>query len=497
MSMKRFLIGAALITFSAPVIGAETLRLAMPDPQPVLAADADAGRKSSARFAVAIPIDVTPQSHGTWLRADGVSTWQLDIEVAGALNLNLGFSKFRLPPATVLTVVGNNGNELTFGRDQDLQGQLWTPVVSGDRVRISLTGPSDVASEAQFLLHAVNAGFRPFHAGEQSTAKAASCHVNAACDRGAWSRERRSVARITATGVLYCTASLLNNTAGDRTPLLLTANHCVATPAQAAATVVYWKHEASSCSGFGHDPGIFQVGAVLLATSARNDFTLMRLIADPPPEADAYFSGWDKRAQQWTSVTGLHHPANGARRISHFAGTTDFAGVTVSAYSEPDFVGSQVSPVFHYIPSWTKGMVEGGSSGSGLWNAQHRLVGQLSGSVAECTGSSTSRGASWYGRFDLNWTDAPTPATSVAIWLDPLGTGEQFVDGVEAAGDSVKQVPAEGAGDQAPGAGGSMAVMALSFLMLLAALKSFRLRAPVCAPCGVVCGDRTGAARSA
>ena len=45
------------------------------------------------RFAAALPVDITPQTAGTWDEIDGDRlVWRLRIESRGALSLNFGFS---------------------------------------------------------------------------------------------------------------------------------------------------------------------------------------------------------------------------------------------------------------------------------------------------------------------------------------------------------------------------------------------------------------------
>ena len=67
----------------------------------------------------------------------------------------------------------------------------------------------------------------------------------------------------------------------------------------------------------------------------------------------------------------------------------------------------------HIRVGWTEGTTEGGSSGSGLFNANGELVGTLHGGGASCT---TSTSPDWYGRFEQAYTAQLQP------WLTP-GTG--------------------------------------------------------------------------
>jgi hypothetical protein len=87
---------------------------------------------------------------------------------------------------------------------------------------------------------------------------------------------------------------------------------------------------------------------------------------------------------------------------------------------------------------WDSGTTEGGSSGSGLWNPEGRLVGQLSGGFAfcgsdpaVCSGSGVGS-CDWYGRLAFAWDASDNSANRLSDWLDPLATGDTFIDGIDA-----------------------------------------------------------------
>jgi hypothetical protein len=79
------------------------------------------------------------------------------------------------------------------------------------------------------------------------------------------------------------------------------------------------------------------------------------------------------------------------------------------------------------VTDWDLGTTEPGSSGSGLWDQNHRLIGQLQGGYAAC-GNDLS---DWYGRFSVSWDGGGTGATRLRNWLDPGNTGAMVLDGVD------------------------------------------------------------------
>ena len=75
-----------------------------------------------------------------------------------------------------------------------------------------------------------------------------SCNVDVACPEGdAWRPQIRSSAAISTGGSLFCSGSLLNNTANDRKMFFLTANHCSINSGNAASLVTYWNYQNATC----------------------------------------------------------------------------------------------------------------------------------------------------------------------------------------------------------------------------------------------------------
>ncbi|MFQ5495882.1 MAG: fibronectin type III domain-containing protein, partial [Phycisphaerae bacterium] len=69
------------------------------------------------------------------------------------------------------------------------------------------------------------------------------------------------------------------------------------------------------------------------------------------------------------------------------------------------------------------------SSGSPLFDQNHRIVGQLHGGFAACGNNDSD----WYGRFSVSWNGGGTPSSRLRDWLDAAGTGAMTVDFVSLA----------------------------------------------------------------
>ncbi len=463
MSIRHFQRqGLALLLLACSLSAQAAPRIEMPavDVAAVLAADALKPGPQPYRFAVPVAISVSPASAGEWQQlADGTAVWRLVVHSAGAASLNFGFTRFALPMGASLSVSAADGRDRhgPYTADHHGSGQLWTPVVRSDEALIELRVPQSARGQVDLALGSVNHGFRGFGAKDAYAPKSGSCNIDVVCSDGDdWRREIRSVARFTIGGALLCTGQLMNNSAQDFTPYFLTANHCVTTAAQAPTTAFYWNYQASRCGGAADGSlAETQTGALLVAasngfTDAGSDFTLLQLLAVPDAAFKVYYAGWDRRDLAPVGVTGIHHPSGDEKRISK-----DFDQTFIAAYTEePDSPRTALQPTHILVRSWDRGVTEGGSSGSGIWNAEHRLVGQLSGGGSSCE---SPKEPDWYGRMYMNFSQLDAPLTSVRTWLDPTASGVTVLDGADPAKGSSTPTPAPAPGGSTGGGSGGAA----------------------------------------
>lgn len=365
---------------------------------------------------------------GRWLEGeDGIKRWLLAIEAPGAKNLNFHFEPFRLPYGARLWISDPEKRQVLGpyeDRDNPPSGAFWTPILDGDQALILLEIPAH-AGRLEFAIAGIQRGFRdPF------AAKAGACNIDVVCPEGdGWRAQIRAVASYTIGGSGLCSGTLMATTEVGDNRVFSTANHCVSSASQAASVVLYWRHEHPTCravnsseNGLGtigpNNPSAIPQtgGAQLLANHPNSDFTLLRLNTTPPPAANVFLSGWDRRSNPRTDgATGIHHPQGHEKRISH----------TTQTLIKQDTPTSGLGQHHWRVPFWTQGTTEPGSSGSGLWNRDQRLIGVLSGGSASC---SNPAGFDIYGRLETAWEGGGTPSSRVRDHLDPIGSGVEFLD---------------------------------------------------------------------
>jgi hypothetical protein len=395
-------------------------------------------------FATAREIDLAPHSAGRW-EADGERMlWDVSLRSENALSLNLGFSEFYLPPDSALTISDPSGKSqpVTFTNDDnDVHGELWTPLFASDSLRLVLNVPGQLASGVRLRIAKVNHGFRPPTRRKNGKAignsSSGSCNIDVVCNAEndpafgplveLYLDQIRSVAAYTLGGIETCSGALINNVRNNLTPFFLTANHCEISSANAASVVVYWNFEnavcrtpgSSSSGGNGNGPITeFNSGSIFRASRAASDFCLIELDDPVDPAFSPYYSGWDHSGNNPVSAVGIHHPGVSEKRISFESDAT----TTTNYYGDsPTPGGTHVR-----VSDWDFGTTEGGSSGSPLFDDRGRIIGQLHGGDAACGNDL----ADWYGRLSRSWADGSDSASRLSDWLDPDQSGAERIDGI-------------------------------------------------------------------
>jgi hypothetical protein len=412
----------------------------------------DAERERSgvpvARIGKVLQVEYTLDNSGTWeILEDGSRLWRIRVSSPGALSLSISLERFDLPDGARFWVHAADGSGVQgpyTKKNRNALGGLQTAVVLGDELVAELHLRED--SEGNLVIHSVNHGYRGF--GERKAEfsdKRGWCNINVVCPQGdPWRDQIRSVARIETRDSQFIyggTAQLVNNTAEDLTPYLLTAGHLF-DPEIAHTLVAYWNYQTPGCDDVtGGNLSQNQSGASMVARwcgeknvydlcPGESDFMLLKLDQQPQPSFNVYYAGWDARDRIPDSTTTIHHPAYPGERDtpSEKSISSDYDRPTITSLFDT------VSPGdgrYLRVADWDEGTTEVGSSGACLFdNATKRCVGNLSGGAAACGYDLDD----WYGRFHAHWTGGGTSETRLSDWLDPHGNDTLFLDGKNGSG---------------------------------------------------------------
>ena len=290
-----------------------------------------------------------------WTRAGDGFVARLDAASEGAEGLRVKLDVSALDRPLEVRVQGAAGRvEMMTVRPG--RAEAWTPWTEGAVQAIELFSRSAQPVSAGAIVH--------FDASPLAKAMAGTCTVPTMCTTGdtaldaAIAQRKKSLIKINfmeGGGSYTCSATLITT---DRfpAPYVLTANHCVGTAEAAASIDSFWFYEQSACDpsrAVVTSPTQLNDGMQLVFTNANVDSTLLLMSQNPP--GGAVHSGWSAAfVSPGTPVVSLSHPAGDTSRLA--------LGATGSSLLR--IIGR---PQDMYGVRFTRGIIEGGSSGSGLF----------------------------------------------------------------------------------------------------------------------------------
>ncbi|MBK6953886.1 MAG: trypsin-like peptidase domain-containing protein [Crocinitomicaceae bacterium] len=376
------------------------------------------------RFGYKYETDFSLSNSGTWTTFEnGNRLWQLELVCDGAMTVNLIFENLFIPDGAYIylyDVAKSNRVGAYTNRNNNSEKMLGTELVHGDHIVVEYFEPASVNGQGTFTIANVIHGYRSLNAVQGDLLKAfessGNCNVDVNCTLGdGWENEIRSVAMIVVGGSGICTGALINNTCDDGTPYFLTANHCVGGGSTASWAFRFnWESppgtEICQTTGASVNPGPpydqTANGATQLYTSAASDVALLQITNMTLTDAqnwNCYYAGWDNTdALTVTQGTGIHHPAGDLKKICR----------EDNALTHDPWNGAACWKV----TNWDQGVTEGGSSGSPLFDQNHRIIGQLYGGGSACSGTNDNNQPDYYGRFGVSWPN-------IDNWLAPASCG--------------------------------------------------------------------------
>jgi hypothetical protein len=391
-------------------------------------------------FGIVLPLEVDCGTTGSWSSLpDDQAIWRVMIKASGALALSVYFDRFHIPEGGKLFLYDPLRQQVIgafTSRNNPASGYFATELIQGDELILEYTGPPGEESRPDLHINEIAYAYRGVHFSdpEIDNPNLTPCEVNVNCPEGSyWQYHKDGVARIQVKrdGKTYwCSGSVINNTSQDRTPYIITANHCAynSTQAEQQMWVFYFNYEAPTCSNKYPKPRTLtggnmkaQSGGTLVAGS---DFYLVQMNDVIPDTFHVFYNGWS-RLESPVSPSGvcIHHPNGDIKKISTY--TTPL----VSTHWE----GSTNET--HWMVKWSPtqsgyGVTEGGSSGSPMFDPQGRIVGTLSGGLSAC--DSTSRDEpDYFGKISFSWaSNGNMPTRRLRDWLDPTGTNAMTLEGV-------------------------------------------------------------------
>jgi PKD repeat protein len=416
------------------------VELSQPDMEEIILEDKfdeAAGGPGPRRMGVSVMVNKALGSIGKWTTLpDGSKILRAQLYVPGALALGVYYDDFFLPEGTELFLYNGDKKQIlgAYTSDNNPESHLFsTQFVQGDRVTLEYHQPAGVTDKPRIHISELAYAYRDIDFMFKQDRSSWWCMINVACEEGDnWENQIKSVARISIKigfNYYWCSGGLINNTENDRTPYFLTAAHCGegSSAGDMNQWVFYFNYQASTCNGTTSNYNTMN-GCQLKANDASaadagSDFYLVELNNTIPQIYDVFYSGWNRTNSnvEADSGVGIHHPAGDIKKIS--------------TYKTP----IQSSTFWNGLPShwkivWAetkngKSIMQGGSSGSPIFDQYGRIVGDLTGGYA--SNSCTNPSPAYYGKIWYSWDqNGTTSAHRLKDWLDPNNKGYEKLGGV-------------------------------------------------------------------
>ena len=390
------------------------------------------------RMGVSVPVNLDMTNSGTWESLpDGSRMWRLKIIVKDALALGVYYDHFSLPEGGSLFLYNKAKTQVigaftSFNNHES--GLFATEFIQGDEVTLEYSEPAGTIHEPVISISEVAYAYRFIEFAENGLLRGGSwpCMINVACEEGdGWENEIQGIARMSIKigwSYYWCSGSLINNTNNNRVPYFLSAAHCGegASSADRLQWVFYFNYQSANCSGTYGPSNNSVTGCTLrandpTASDAGSDFELVQLNSTPPSGYNVFYNGWNRTNTPGDSGVCLHHPNGDIKKVS-----TYLAPMISSTW----WNGLPT----HWRVTWGQtvnglSIMQGGSSGSPVFDQDHFIMGDLTGGYA--SNSCTNPSPAWFGKIWYSWDqNGSTPATRLKDWLDPTNTGILKLPGI-------------------------------------------------------------------
>src|SRR5690554_490435 len=379
--------------------------------------------------------------HGVWnTLEDGGKIWQIAITSPEALNISVNFNDFFLPAGSKLQLYNSDHTDMTnvFTSLQNQPGnQLGTWFVEGETVLVEYYQPPNSYGNPRLQIESIIHGYRMGRVNNaldlnRGFNDSGACNYDVNCPIGDdfdSKKEvlKKAVAMLNLGNGYLCSATLVNNTKSDKTPYLLTANHCLESSDPRLWSIRFnWVSPNPVCGTEG-DSGELNTnftmsGAQARASNELTDFALVEL-SNPIPESwDVAFAGWDNSDIEPLFEVGIHHPNGDIMKVCR-----DDSGAekTNANGTEVWLIGGGQHGTGD---GWEIGTTESGSSGSPLFDENGRIIGQLYAGQSACIGIENNKDYDIYGRFGVSWNGGSSPETRLKDWLDPTNSGHTNIE---------------------------------------------------------------------
>jgi lysyl endopeptidase len=378
---------AAPLAFRAPAVAPEPVVLAAPAEKAAAPATLEGG-KLKVGDVRALP-KAAPITQ--WQPVEGGFVARIRAESGAARGLRARLDLGTLPGPMEIRVQGDAGPVESMMVDPMRSTEAWTPWTEGAAQLIEVFSPVRPAAGAVRVGALLHFTLSPFAKAASACTQSTACTTGDALLDAQIAERKKSMARISFVSGgsgFVCSATLID-TPRNPAAYVLTANHCIEDTATANSIAAWWFYEEAACGAGGTSPARVQTsgGMQLVFTNYNVDASLL-LMNGPPPAGATYAPLNPALLAANTPIVSLSHPRGDSSR---------WADGVMEGQGRPSGL-----PYNMYVVNFSRGMIEGGSSGSGAFtrtNGRLELAGVLSRGPLEESCTNTDR-FGLYGRLE-------------------------------------------------------------------------------------------------
>ena len=388
----------------------------------------DNKEEKTSRFVVgkSFAVDYSPLNAGQqFTTEDGTTIWRIGFYSPNAASISVVFDEFEIPEGASIFVYNpsqtNVAGAFTSINNNSNKSLPIAPFPS-DSIIIEYQQPATVTFNGKLRIGRVTHNTIDFiNRSTGSFNSAEKCSPHAAFVEGVSNIKQ-------ATCLLYVTDNseswlgsgvMINNSEGK--PYLLTAAHNYEGTNLEQTTIFYFNYEVPKVDSLIRGSQEFTLGGSVLKAKAYDiDFALVELNQMPPADYRPYFAGWNRANSDLAPMVCVQHPQGDVKRVS-----TDNDNPLAVTYPYNDLLETKLADAHWKITRWEKGTTEPGSSGSGLFDNNYRIIGGLTGGNSTCN----SPVEDYFFRLNKAWSYYSSESKQLKRWLDPTNTNVIYMDG--------------------------------------------------------------------
>lgn len=453
---KKFLAGVIMITFAVFAIAQDKQYSLNEDKSKVAlivdlkqtkytVADIQYNKRGTALLEAKVyTLGINMDTIGSWSALSNKNKiWKLNIDVPQATGFFVRFDDFYLPEGAKLYVYNkdNTSDAVVYIHSDNPSGGAYSiENLKGDNVVLEYVVSDKVTELPRILLSDVGYKYTNGNGEHSDFNTSASCMINVNCpDAENWQYQKKGVVLLRMTKsdnkTYLCSGSLINNTNNDKTPYLLTADHCfenMSVDQIPDNTSFIFEYEYPTCQmekGAQAPKYKYHKGSevmVINPISGGSDGALLKLSESIPDDWDVYFNGWNRENKATSSGAVIHHPMGDVKKISFYEKEPVSGRWNSSSPSGT-----------HWVVTYSKGATQGGSSGSPIFNSAGLIIGTLTGGNNQLCNLTEP---DYYGKMWYHWNQYPDASRHMSKYLDPINLGVTKLAGLNNNDDIEKNI---------------------------------------------------------